>query len=183
MARRLATEGIGAKECAELFDYDPETGILLWRHRPVGAFNRPGAHAIWTAQHAGKPVTGTPQRGYLCVKVKGRNYRQHRVAWAVVHGRWPGLIDHINGDRTDNRLANLRDVSFVENSKNRVANRDKRTPMGVSWCKQTHKWRAIITVNGRFTDLGRYPDMEQACAARKAAEGRHGFSPRHWGRR
>src|SRR3546814_1788886 len=71
-------------------------------------------------KHAGKPALVAPSRaGHLCGHVKGIPLLAHRVAWAIHYGEWPnGQIDHINGDPSDNRIANLRDVSALENARN-----------------------------------------------------------------
>ncbi|WP_446719173.1 HNH endonuclease signature motif containing protein [Halocynthiibacter sp. C4] len=107
--------------------------------------------------------------------------RAHRVIWAMFYGRWPAKdIDHINGDRTDNRISNLRHVSRAENARNSSrssANTSGRT--GVYKVKKSGKWNARIRVDGRFINLGFFKEFEAACAARAVAESKYGFSARH----
>jgi len=141
-----------AEEARRLFDYDPDTGRLIWR---VTLCNR----AV-----SGRVASTKNDSGYLMVKVQGRAYRQHRVAWLIMTGSWPAEeIDHINGDRSDNRLCNLREATRVQNAQNtarpRNATNDRR---GVIWHKRAKKWVAQISVDGITRYLGTYSDLEQA---------------------
>jgi hypothetical protein len=154
----------------EHLHYDPETGSIVWKHgtsdkRPAG---RP---AFYT-----KALTG-----YLIGSFKYRRFLAHRVAWALHYGNWPlGQIDHINGDRTDNRIANLRDVTNRENGMNmRRGKGNKSGRVGVSWDAVTRKWRASIFIEGRCINLGRYAEFEEACRVRAEAERQHGFHVNH----
>nr|WP_175479900.1 HNH endonuclease signature motif containing protein [Paracoccus homiensis] len=107
----------------------------------------------------------------------------HRVAWAVIHGRWPnGEIDHINGDRSDNRLANLREVTKRENHRNMAIRSDNTSGVtGVYWAREKGKWAAYIKAD-KMVALGRYDTFAEAVAARRAAEKVLGYHPNH-GRR
>lgn len=97
-------------ELRQLVEYDPETGSLIWKQRD--------GNARLNSKLAGKPAFAQLSDGYLTGRIKGKNYKAHRIAWAVAYGEWPqGQIDHINGDRSDNRLPNLRVVSNSENGK------------------------------------------------------------------
>jgi hypothetical protein len=92
---------------AAKLDYCPDTGVFRWRGGP-----RKGAQA------------GTVKDGYIVINIEGVPVKAHRAAWAVTHGKWPeGVVDHINRDRADNRIANLRDVSGLENARNRTQRR------------------------------------------------------------
>lgn len=119
--------------------------------------------------------------GYLEVRHQGRKYQLHRIIWLLTHGDWPrGCIDHINGDRTDNRPANLRDVTRQENSMNQALNsRNTSGVVGVRWRERYGKWEAQIKVSGRHQYLGRFASFEAAVAARKEAERLNGFHPNH----
>jgi len=94
---------------------------------------------------------------------------------------WPeGHIDHIDGDTLNDRIKNLRDVTNAENHKNaKMAKSNKSGFNGVSFCKQTGRWRAVIKVNFRNIHLGRFDKIEDAIAARQIANERFGFSDRH----
>lgn len=105
--------------------------------------------------------------GYRQGRIFGKAFRAHRVAWAITHGEWPSYeIDHINGDRSDNRINNLREASRMENARNRGANINSPSGLkGVSWSKSSGKWRARITAGGPENNLGFFDTAEDAHAA------------------
>lgn len=165
-----------------LLDYNPETGDLTWKPRPVSMFKAPRDAAAWNARYAGRPALTTINGcGYLTGGIFDRQRLAHRVAWAICHGEWPvDQIDHQNGDRTDNRISNLRVVSHSENGRNQKRPRTNTSGViGVSWSLSAGKWRALITADGARKHLGYFADFYAAVAARKAAEAEHGFHPHH----
>ena len=111
------------KYCAEtlrlVLKYDPETGRLFWRERHHGMFSCERVANSWNARHSGKPAfTAKNAYGYHVGSVNGDILQAHRVAWAIASGKdAPDEIDHINGDRSDNRLSNLRPVSQIVTGK------------------------------------------------------------------
>lgn len=146
----------------ELLHYNPETGIFTWL---VSTSNRaPAGYAAGSITH-----------GYVIITVDRRHYRAHQLAWLYVHGQFPsGLIDHINCDRADNRIQNLRAADHSLNARNRgVGKNSKCGVRGVHWSAQKRKWRAVITVNYQNIHLGLFDDLEAAKAARKVAEKEH----------
>lgn len=150
----------------ELLDYDPEAGILRWKVR---------------GRYTDGKIAGSPLGdGYLGVRIDGRTYLHHRVAYLHFHGTLPPAIDHINGFRADNRICNLRAVHDGDNSRNlgrSVANKSGHT--GVFWIASKKKWAARITVDGKLHSLGYYANKDDAISARQSAEKQHGFSGRH----
>lgn len=116
-------------------------------------------------------------RGYLSVTLDRRMYLLHRLAWLYVHGDHPkGIIDHINGDKSNNRIANLRLVTASENAQNlHGPHRDNKSGyLGVTKCLVTGRWRAFIFAGGKQRALGRYDTPEEAHAAyMKAKAGLH----------
>lgn len=95
-------------------------------------------------------------------------------------GEWPEFVDHINGDRTDNKIENLRSCSRLENSVNRaVASHNKSGVLGVHYDKSRGKWAAEIKVNKKKVYLGRFDSIDEAKTARKIAEVKYGFHPNH----
>lgn len=139
----------------ELLHYDSGTGIFVWRVSKGGV-------------RAGN-LAGTKNRdGYLKIQVDGLSCLAHRLAWLYVYGRWPeGLIDHINGIKLDNRIANLREATSSENQQNtRQANINNRFGfLGVSWNKRNNHWQARIKVNGAHKHVGCFDSAEEAYAA------------------
>lgn len=159
----MATDLITQERLQSLLAYDPDTGEFCWR------VNRTGC------AKAGDRAGSFDSEGYLVMRVDGRYYRGHRLVWLYVHGRWPAKhIDHINGEPKDNRLANLREATPAQNNFNRRRDpRNKSGYTGVSWCAKSQKWRADIGQNGRLIRLGRFRNLEDAIAARQAAERTH----------
>ena len=171
----------------KLINYDPKTGELTYGHAEPWMFpngKKSAAHncAVWNAINAGKQALASPHReGYRAGSILGRKYLAHRVAWLITHGQWPEAeIDHINHDRSDNRLINLRAVSRIENTRN-LSRQSKRLRghTGIYWYHPTSRWVAKIHVDGRMLHLGYFTDQSEALAARKAAERRHGFHQNH----
>jgi len=165
----------------KLLRYEPETGELFWRPRDVSLFKTEHDCKAWNTRYADKPAGGIDGQGYILVKLFGRTSGIHRVAWTIHHGAWPAdQIDHINGDRADNRIVNLREVTHQENCKNQKMRRNNTSGvMGVGWYKPRAKWRALISVDGKYIHLGDFDSIEDAAAARAKAEIEHGFHTNH----
>lgn len=146
-----------------IWGYDPDSGILTWKGRD------------------GAPAGSRNGSGYIVVLHQGRAYRAHRIAWMIGNGVLPvAEIDHINGDRTDNRLVNLRDVSRAENARNaRMPRTNTSGRVGVYFDKRDKNWLAAIKVSGRIKSLGSFATFLEACACREAAEREHGFHANH----
>lgn len=155
----MADEILAAR-VRELFHYDPATGVFI---RKVRLAQR---HVV--GDRADFLVTGGGLTGYRRVSFDSKRYLAHRVAWLYVHSVWPSKdIDHINGDRGDNRIANLRDVPNSTNRENmRAARVDNASGyLGVHFHKQAKKWRARIQVSGKSRHIGLYDTPEEAHAA------------------
>jgi|TARA_R100000455_G_C6268351_1_gene123822 hypothetical protein len=170
---------------SSLLDYDPETGVLTWKPRAASGFNDGGHSAKhnvskWNGKNAGKPaLSSNHSAGYLHGSINGKFYTAHRIIWKLVHGVDVEQIDHINGDRSDNRIENLRAVSHAENLRN-VARHKRRTNPGTGVRQTTGgKWQAYLSHNGKFVSLGSHETPEKALAVRKAAEVAYGFHPNH----
>jgi hypothetical protein len=149
-----------AEYLRSILHYDSETGIFT---RKVSTSNR-----VKVGDVAGCPDGG----GYLQISVCSRIYLAHRLAWLHFHGTWPtDQIDHINRDRADNRISNLREVTNKQNmqNKSKPSNNTSGHP-GVCWYKQNSKWVAKIMHNQKSIHLGCFTTIEEAITARKAAE-------------
>jgi len=122
--------------------------------------------------------------GYLTIQLKGRRYQAHRIAFLYMMGVFPtNQIDHINGNKLDNRWVNLRPVTHRENGMNCPLRVNNKTGIpGVVWNKKAGKWQAQIKIFGANKYLGIYDDFFNACCARKLAETKNGFHKNH-GRR
>jgi hypothetical protein len=104
----------------------------------------------------------------------------HRAAWAITHGRWPIGVDHINGDRSDNRLENLREADQQTNLRNAsLSERNVARRIGVGWCARRQKWRARIKTDCADKHLGYFDDIDEAISARAIAERELGFHLNH----
>ena len=109
-----------------------------------------------------------------------KEYKAHRILWKIKYGYDPVGIDHINGNRIDNRLINLREADQLENMKNVCIQKSNTSGfVGVSWNKAKNAWDARIECNKKIYRLGRFKNKEDAIRARKDAEVKHGFHPNH----
>lgn len=156
--------------CRELFRYDEETGRLFWkdvRYRGFHAANR------------GKEAFPISDQGYRKGKVHGIIFQAHRIIFAITYGRWPeGEIDHINGDRLDNRLCNLREVTPSVNRRNMRRRHNATGPMaGVR--ERFGRWIAYSGLGQKNIHIGAFATKEEAIAARKKFNRENGFTERH----
>lgn len=148
-----------------MFDYDPATGALRWRpkegnSRSIRSFNN---------KVAGK-VAGTVRQGrsgYLVVGIGRRYYGAHRLIWKLMTGRDPQhFVDHIDGDKLNNKWANLREADNGQNKQNGSLYRNNRSGVkGVCWDASHKAWRAYIGVNGVQRKLGRFKSINDAASA------------------
>lgn len=156
----IARQELTADTLRSVLHYDQETGIFTWK---VSTSNRVKVGA----------VAGCPDgRGYLMIRVQSRLYLAHRLAWLYVSGTWPtDQLDHVNRVRTDNRIENLREVTNKQNGQNKSKSSNNTSGhTGVYWHKSYSKWQACIKHNQKLIHLGYFTDIEDAIAARKAAE-------------
>jgi len=169
-------------QVASVLKCEPDTGCLYWLPRPLSMFTTHNAFATWNTRYAGKPaLTGMTPAGYCTGRIFNKCFYAHRVIWLLETGEWPkDQIDHINGDRSDNRISNLRQVSNAENARNMKRRKNKPDGVtGVYWDKLTQKWRAQICDSGRRIHIGLFDDMETAAAARMAKQTELGFHASH----
>jgi len=167
----------------ELIEYAPETGRFHWRFRDRKWFDSDRVYKSWNTKWAGKEAfTSTNAYGYKQARVLGEQITgAHQLAWAIHCGEWPsGLIDHINGDKTDNRICNLRDVKNSESMKNLPIRKDNKSGIcGVCWDSRRGGWLAGIGVSGRTKFLGCFDSVDLAANARRAAEESFGYHANH----
>lgn len=160
-------------ELHRLLDYDPEAGTFTWKPRGVSG---------WDDRWAGREAFPCTYNGYRVGSLLGRgSIAAHRVAFKYVHGLdAPGEVDHINGDRSDNRIANLRAATITQQRRNAARPRHNTSGhMGVRFRADKGRWHAYITECNRYRHIGYFDTEQQAMAARKAAERRLGFHENH----
>lgn len=151
----------------ELLEYSGNDGHFRWRARRGNV----AAGSIAGCKHGA---------GYLKIGIDGRLYLAHRLAWLFVYGRWPeDQIDHINGNKSDNRITNLREASTAENHQNMPTPSNNRSGhIGVHWDRFTGRWMAQIRVAGKTKTLGRFDTVAEAAGAYRQAKAKlHGFQP------
>jgi hypothetical protein len=147
------------KRLKEVLRYYPESGIFRWR-------------ATGTGRRKNKIAGYKNSRGYIRIWIDGEKHYAHRLAFLYEHGYFPeNDIDHIDGNPSNNKIKNLREVSRQCNLRN-TGNRINNTSgvKGVSWDKPTNKWRAQIQANRKNKKLGRYKNFDNAVIARYKAE-------------
>jgi len=145
----------------ERLTYNSETGDLLWRTQVPSC-----------AAMIGKPAGSVKTNGYVCISLHGVSYLAHRLVWKLMTGADPiNQIDHIDGDRSNNKWSNLRAASNRENCINsRVRRNNKSGATGVCWHGQRGKWRAyIVDAQRRHVSLGLFDDQNDAKRARLLA--------------
>jgi hypothetical protein len=174
-------EDITPEILRQLLRHEPDTGKLFWLPRDRMWFKTDRSCSTWNSRYGGKEAFTTVDMGYKQGSVLDLKIRAHTVAWAIHYGVMPShSIDHINGDRSDNRIKNLRDVPHSVNGKNQALRRNNTSgALGVSWWSHRGVWAAAIMVNSRRVHLGYFADKEDAIRVRKDAEKRFGFHENH----
>jgi hypothetical protein len=156
-ARPLPT----ADEVRALLDYDAAAGIFRWRDAPC-------THIL-----AGAVAGNCDMKGYTRISINGRQHKAHRLAWLYVTGAWPEhQIDHIDGQRSNNAISNLRSVTSFQNCHNRAKQRSPASSryIGVSWERIRRRWKAQIGLGGKQRYLGLFDTQEEAYSAYLAAK-------------
>jgi len=161
----VSTCELTAEYVRSILDYNPQTGVFTWK---VSIGQRVKKGQIAGCTHAS---------GYRDIRVDGRSYCAHRLAWLHYYGEWPkGPLDHKDRDRANNAISNLRECTRSENGQNSTRSRGSSKYRGVGWHKSRNKWRARISVNNKLLHLGHFDDeLEAANAYREAKEKYHPF--------
>jgi hypothetical protein len=142
---------ITQQELKELLHYNPETGIFTWKVSP--------ARQVFSGD-----IAGTKRKdGYIQIKVKNKLILSHRLAWIYMYGYLPKYIDHINGQRDDNRIINIREVSNQQNSLNSKISKNNTSGIkGVYWDKSRNKWTVRLSIDGKCKFFKRFDDIDLA---------------------
>lgn len=157
-----------AEQLHEMFEY--KDGMLFVK--------KPLPHS---KMEAGDRAGGASKNGYRCLRIQNKVYLEHRLVYLMFHGSLPRFVDHINGNRCDNRIENLRPCTLQENQRNKkLSKANKSGYKGVSWRASAQKWRVAIRVDGRRLEIGAFKDLELAgLVADMAREKYHGNFCRH----
>lgn len=149
----------------ELLSYHPESGVFIWRKSSRRGF-------------VGKLAGHVAKNGYIQIRVCGKLYYAHRLAFLYMTGSMPDVCDHKNRNTTDNRWENLRQATYSESSSNTIK-KSRSGYRGVSWSSRSKKWRAKIAVNKKTIELGLFDCKHHAfCEYVLAARKHFGeFSP------
>lgn len=159
---------VNLERLREVLTYDPASGVFTWRKTL-------SARAV-----AGKEAGTVNPRGYRVIRVDRQGVAAHRAAWLMTYGVPPsGVIDHIDGNPSNNRIQNLRDVSQFENTRNcKVGSNNRSGYPGVYLNKTTQKWYAQIGHDFKTINLGTFQTFDQAKTARQTAEALFGYVTR-----
>ncbi len=172
---------ITQKELKGLVSYNPISGELTWLERSKKQINDDHQRSAWNSKHKDKVAGGSLcSSGYKRIVLLNRCYRQHRIIWLYVNGEEPVSVDHINHDKTDNRITNLRSANHVINSHNMPKSKaNKSGVVGVHWCQTKIKWCAEIKCKGKKISLGYFLSFFEAVCARKSANIKYKFHENH----
>lgn len=160
--------------------YEPETGLLFWNTRPRSHFKNDVVFDRFNKLFAGKKTGALKPNGYVHITMNAKTFCAHRVAWAIYYGEHPELcIDHIDHDKANNKIANLRLVDWRGNAKNlSLSSRNKSGVSGISRCSGG-RYQVTIGIDGYQKYLGIFTDIETAIAVRRQAERDHGYHQNH----
>jgi len=153
----LPAKSLPAIEVLEaLFTYEPESGVLAWKSNPK-----------FKGRAIGKLGSVRHRTGYLVVGIDRCYYGVHRIIWKMMTGSEPPVcVDHIDGNKLNNRWANLRPATNGQNIQNSKLRKDNKSGVkGVMWEPDRRKWKAVITTQGRAIRVGRYSTFDEAAAA------------------
>lgn len=145
---------LSQSELKELLHYDEETGVFTRKKDLRGGF------------YAGEVAGSIDPSGYIRISVKNKPHWAHRLAWLYIYGDFPsGIIDHINREKSDNRISNLRVVSGSENHENKIIAQKSNVTSGlrgVHWVAKTSKWRAQIQSKRKTIHIGYFDCKHEA---------------------
>lgn len=174
---------IDVEQLSEALQYDPDTGLFVWKRRPVSHFSDHGTRDAegcannWNSRWAGKPaLTYIGIHGYFCGRLFGKGLLAHRCAYALMTGSWPELfMDHINGVRTDNRWSNLRPCNHYQSIQNRASYGKTCEYIGVYWSKKLQGYVGNVYHKGKSYYCGFSADDPEKVARRRDAKARELF--------
>lgn len=175
---------ITAEQVRAMLEYNENTGEFRWKPRTPDMFEdgnqgRAANAKAWNTKLSGKIAGVRCGNGYTAIAIKNKKYYAHRLAILMVTGKWPNhQVDHVNGDRSDNRLCNIREASQYENMQNCTFSTNNSGYTGVSFKAKTIRWIAQINAYGKQIYLGSFKTKEEAAKAYLKAKSKlHTFNP------
>jgi hypothetical protein len=156
------------KYLQECINYSEDTGLAYWRERPIHHFNSVKKQAAFNNNYANKLINSRDNKNYIIAGVDRKYYKLHRLIWKMVYGEDPKyFIDHINGDSSDNRISNLRDIDNTYNQRNHTKLSVKNTSGYIGVSPHKSFWRASIKKDNINMNIGLYGTSEEAAYARE----------------
>lgn len=148
--------------------YDEKQGIFLWKHRSDKSIQL-------NARMAGTIAGFIKDDGYVVIRINGRNYQAHRLAWVIKKGKWPEHdLDHKDNNKANNRWTNLRPATSSQNAYNqKILHRNKSGFKGVCYVAKSNRYHAYIAFDGKNYHLGSFRDLESARNVREDAMRKH----------
>jgi hypothetical protein len=161
---------ITSDELRKIMHYNPDTGFFTWH-------TRENPKKGWNKKYAGKYAGSKMVIGYWSITINNKRYLRHRLAWLYMTGRWPiQQIDHISGDRGDDRFCNLREATISQNRMNRDFSK-KNTSGYIGVRKHVGGlWQVRVKRNGKIAYCAYFKEIEEAAAARAAWLDKEGSS-------
>lgn len=180
LTKELQMEKSQSKQKSIPLTYEYLNSIIRYDEHTGELFNKV-PRGLKTIGERAEANTADASTGYLNVNIRKKKYHAHRIAWFLHCGEMPKLqIDHIDHNKLNNKITNLREVTHRENSLNRGINKNNTSgTVGVIWCKRDSKWRVSIRVNYKKIHLGHFFIKEEAIKARRHAERIYGFHKNH----
>lgn len=167
-------------ECFEIRSYPNGFCFLRWKKRPISHFKNEHDMNVWNARHSGDDAQSICSGGYNRVQLNGEQWKVHRIIWKMHFGEDPkGDIDHIDQNKLNNNISNLRETDDYSNSKNMQKFKNNTSGVtGVNFMpsRKSKPWRAQIHWHGKKKNLGNFATKDEAIAARKEAESILGYT-------
>lgn len=165
------------RDLAAVVEYEPATGIVRWKRRN-------DMRSQWNGRYAGKECGRLDNGGYLQIRFTYQGhvftFGTHRLIWFIFTGEIPDQVDHVNHDKIDNRIENLRAVNSAENNRNQVKRRDNTSGYtGIFWRVNRQQWEASVTFGGKQYFLGRYDHKCDAIFVVESFRKSKDFHPNH----
>lgn len=148
----------------ECFGYDETTGVLTWKERPLTHFKAEARRKAFNTRYAGKPLSARDNRGYIVTSLDTQKLKGHRVIWKLFYGEEPPpVIDHLNSNKSDNRISNLKAVTQLENLFNKQVQRNNKLGVkGVSFDTRRQKFYSRVKIGAKIKWLGYFDNQSEA---------------------